>query len=358
MKSINSIITGTGSYIPDVKIPNQHFVKHIFYEKDESKIEGDGNDIVNKFRDITGIRERRWAKDDQHASDLGTIAAERAIQNAGIDKETIDQIIVAENFGDVKKGTIQSDALTSIASRIKHNLGIKNPSCIPYDLIFGCPGWIQGVIQADSYIKSGLAKRCLVIGTETLSRVIDQKDRDCMIFSDGSGAIILEGVESDEKYGILSTAMVSHTGEETGYLYLGKSNEPDSDPKTRYIKMLGRKIYEYSLMQVPAAMKAAMDKAGIPIEGLTKILIHQANEKMDEAIVQRFFRLYKIREIPDKIMPMSIHDLGNSSVATIPTLYDLILKGQIPDQRINKGDILIFASVGAGMNINSFVYKV
>jgi len=357
MKNIHTIITGSGSYIPEVKIPNQHFVKHIFFEKDETKIEGNGHEIVEKFKDITGIRERRWAKDDQNASHLGTIAAESAIQNAGIDRETIDQIIVAENFGDVVKGTIQSDALTSIASRIKHNLGIKNPSCIPYDLVFGCPGWIQGMIQADSYIKSGIAKRCLVIGTETLSRVVDQKDRDCMIFSDGAGATIVEGVESDEKYGILSTSMASHTGEEAGYLYLGKSNEPGSDPKTRYIKMLGRKIYEYSLSQVPAAMKAALDKTGIPIDQVKKILIHQANEKMDEAIVQRFYKLYKIREIPDKIMPMSIYDLGNSSVATIPTLYDMILRGQLPEHKINKGDILIFASVGAGMNINAFVYK-
>ncbi len=357
MKNINTIISGTGSYIPEVRIPNQHFVKHTFYEKDETVIEGSGHEIVEKFRDITGIRERRWAKDDQNASDLATIAAERAIQDAGIDRETIDQIIVAENFGDVVKGTIQSDVLTSIASRVRHNLGIKNPSCIPYDIIFGCPGWIQGIIQADSYIKSGLAKRCLVIGAETLSRVVDIKDRDSMIFSDGAGATIVEGIESDEKFGILSTAMVSHTGEEAGYLYLGKSNEPDSDPKIRYIKMLGRKIYEYSLSQVPAAMKVALDKSGVPIEQVKKVLIHQANEKMDEAIVQRFYKLFKIREVPDKIMPMSIHDLGNSSVATIPTLYDMILKGTLPDHHINKGDILIFASVGAGMNINAFVYK-
>ena len=357
MKNINTIITGTGCYIPEVKIPNQYFEKHTFYEKDETVVEGSGHEIVEKFRDITGIRERRWAADNQNASDIATIAAERAIMDAGIDRETIDQIIVAENFGDVVKGTIQSDALTSLASRIKHNLGIKNPSCIPYDIVFGCPGWIQGVIQADSYIKSGLAKRCLVIGAETLSRIVDEKDRDCMIFSDGAGATIIEGVESDEKFGILSTAMVSHTGEEASYLYLGKSNAPGSDPKVRYMKMLGRKIYEYSLLYVPAAMKAALDKSGIPIEKVNKILIHQANEKMDEAIIQRFFKLFKIREIPDKTMPMSIHDLGNSSVATIPTLYNMILKGQLPDHKINKGDILIFASVGAGMNINAFVYR-
>lgn len=357
MKHYNSVITGSGCYIPTVKVPNQHFIKHSFYEKDGSAITSDGQEIIDKFKDITGIRERRWVTDDLNASDIAAIAAERAITDAGIDRETIDQIIVAENFGNVSKGTIQTDQLPNLASRVKNKLGIKNPSCIPYDIIFGCPGWVQGMIQADSFIKSGLAKRCLVIGAETLSRVVDPHDRDIMIFSDGAGATILEGIESDEKQGIISVAMASHTQEEVSYLTLSKSNAPGSDPNVRFISMLGRKIYEYSLMQVPSAMKAALDKSGIPIEGLSKILIHQANEKMDEAIIQRFFKLYKIREVPKNVMPMNIHELGNSSVATIPTLYNMILTGQIPDQTINKGDILIFASVGAGMNINAFVYK-
>ncbi|NVO09857.1 MAG: ketoacyl-ACP synthase III [Bacteroidales bacterium] len=357
MKYINTIITGTGCYIPEVKVLNLHFSRNKFYEKDETSIDGSGHEVVEKFRDITGIRERRWVKKDQTASDIATIAAERAIEDAGIDRETIDQIIMAQNFGDVIKDTIQTDTLPSIASRVKHNLNISNPSCIPYDIIFGCPGWIQGVIQADSYIKSGLAKRCLVIGADALSRVVDKYDRDSMIFSDGAGATIIERVESKEKTGILSSAMVSHSKEEAYYLYLGKSNAPESDPKIRYIKMLGRKIYEYSLSNVPLAMKAALDKSGIPIEQVKKILIHQANEKMDDAIIQRFYKLYQIREIPDKIMPMNIHELGNSSVATVPTLYDMILKGQLPEHNINKGDILIFASVGAGMSINAFVYR-
>ncbi|RPH33243.1 MAG: ketoacyl-ACP synthase III [Bacteroidales bacterium] len=354
---MNTVITGSGSYTPEVIIPNQYFLKHIFYEKDGTVVDGNGLEVVEKFKDITGIRERRWVKEGQTASDIAAIAAEKAIADAGIDRETIDQIILAENFGDVCKDSIQTDQLPSLASRVKNKLGIKNPNCIPYDIIFGCPGWIQGMIQADSYIRSGMAKRCLVIGAETLSRVVDKYDRDTMIFSDGAGATILEGVESDEKVGILSTAMASHTQEEASYLYLGKSNAPESDPKVRYMKMLGRKIYEYSLMHVPSAMKAALDRSGIPIEEVNKILIHQANEKMDEAIVQRFYKLYKIREVPNNIMPMSIHELGNSSVATVPTLYDMIVKGQLPDHKINKGDVVIFASVGAGMNINSFVYK-
>jgi len=103
-------------------------------------------------------------------------------------------------------------------------------------------------------------------------------------------------------------------------------------------------------------MKAALDKSGVEIDDVKKIFIHQANEKMDEAIIKRFYRLYK-KNAPEDIMPMSIHTLGNSSVATVPTLLDLVIKGLIPNQEIQKGDIIILASVGAGMNINAIVYK-
>ena len=120
--------------------------------------------------------------------------------------------------------------------------------------------------------------------------------------------------------------------------------------------MYGRKIYEFALINVPKAMKECLEKANLDIKQVKKILIHQANEKMDEAIVQRFYKLYK-KEMPQGIMPMSIHKLGNSSVATVPTLYDLIMKGEIENQSLNKGDVILFASVGAGMNINAIVYQ-
>jgi 3-oxoacyl-[acyl-carrier-protein] synthase-3 len=139
-------------------------------------------------------------------------------------------------------------------------------------------------------------------------------------------------------------------------LYFGNSFNTELDPDVRYIKMHGRKIYEFALSRVPQAMKECLDKSGMDIKDIKKILIHQANEKMDEAIVNRFYKLYN-EPTPEGIMPMSISFLGNSSVATIPTLYDLLLQGKIEGQTLNKGDILLFASVGAGMNVNAFVYK-
>ena len=120
--------------------------------------------------------------------------------------------------------------------------------------------------------------------------------------------------------------------------------------------MLGRKIYEFALSNVPTAMKSCLDKSGLQIQDVKKILIHQANEKMDEAIVNRFYKLYDAK-MPKDVMPMTITNLGNSSVATVPTLLDMLINGKIENQEIHKGDIMIFASVGAGMNINAFVYR-
>ncbi|ALJ04808.1 3-oxoacyl-ACP synthase [Pseudalgibacter alginicilyticus] len=351
---MNIKITGTGSYIPDDVEKNEDFYQHEFLNADGSAIKHPNEVIVKKFQAITGIAERRYAKEHLNSSDLGFFAAEKAIDDANIDPETIDYIIVAHNFGDVKHNSIQSDLLPSLASRIKHHLRIKNPKCVTYDILFGCPGWVEGVIQANAFIQAGLAKRCLVIGTETLSRVVDQHDRDAMIFADGAGATIIEATHSEG--GILAHETASHTYDEAYYLHFGKSNNQELSSDTCYIKMEGRKIYEFALNHVPDAMKSALDASGSNISEVKKIFIHQANEKMDEAILKRFYKLYNT-EIPENVMPMSIQKLGNSSVATIPTLFDLVKNNQLENHSLSKGDVVIFASVGAGMNINAIVYK-
>ncbi|WP_452226285.1 3-oxoacyl-ACP synthase III family protein [Lacinutrix cladophorae] len=351
---MNIKITGTGSYIPKGIEKNEDFYNHEFLNADGSSINSTNEVIVKKFKAITGIQERRYIKPELLNSDIAFYAAEKAINDANIDKETIDYIIVAHNYGDVKYNSEQSDTVPSIASRVKHLLQIKNPRCVGYDLLFGCPGWIEGVIQANAFIKSGLAKRCLVIGTETLSRVIDKHDRDSMIYSDGAGAVIVE--ESSEEGGIISHESATFALDEAHFIYFGETNNSEISSKRRYIKMYGRKIYEFALTNVPLALKSCLEKSGYTINDVKKILIHQANEKMDEAIVNRFYKLHNM-EMPEGIMPMSINTLGNSSVATVPTLYDLILNKKLENQEINKGDLVIFASVGAGMNINAIVYK-
>lgn len=347
-------ITGSGSYIPTQVVTNTDFARHQFLNEDGSTFAVPNDVIAEKFLDITGIEERRYVENHLNTSDIAFFAAEKAIKDANLDPETLDYIIMAHNFGDVRHGAIQSDTVPSIASRVKNKLKIKNPKCVAYDVMFGCPGWIEGMIQAQAFIRAGMAKKCLVIGAETLSRVVDIHDRDSMIYSDGAGATVLEETEGND--GILSHETASFTFEESNFLFFEKSYNKDHNPDVRYIKMHGRKIYEFALSQVPAAMKSCLDKSGIPIGDVKKILIHQANEKMDEAIVQRFFKLYKLTP-PENVMPMNIKKLGNSSVATVPTLYDLILKGEIENQELHKGDVILFASVGAGMNINAFVYR-
>lgn len=352
-----SVITGTGCYVPEKIVRNEDFLLNEFFETAGTKIEAHNTEIIQKFKKITNIAERRYVDEHFVTSDIATIAAENALESSGTDKETIDYIIVAHNFGDVKSTNRKTDIVPSIASRVKHKLGIKNPYAVSYDIIFGCPGWLQGIIQANYFLKSGEAKKALVIGAETLSRVSDPHDRDSMIYSDGAGATILEARKSAEPIGILSSATRTDASEFAYLLGMDKSYNPEVTSSDLYLKMNGRKLYEYALNYVPSLVKICMEKAKLSLNKISKVLIHQANEKMDEAILQRIFKLYEIPKIPQNVMPMIINKMGNSSVATLPTMLDFILKGQLPEHQINPGDNLIFASVGAGMNINAITYR-
>ena len=260
----HSVITGTGSFLPPLVKKNDDFTEQPFYTEDQLLINSKKEIIIDKFRKITGIMERRYAPADLDASDLAAIAGNLAVADSQVDKETLDLIIVAHNFGDTTCGAIQSDAMPSLANRVKHQLGIRNPSCIAFDVIFGCPGWLMGVMQAEAWFKAGMAKKALVIGAETLSRVIDRYDRDSMIFSDGAGAIVIEhkdgtGCGYAASGGILSCCAVSHSMEELNYLYMGNSYEPESNPDMKFLKMKGRKVYEYALKYVPEAMRTCLE---------------------------------------------------------------------------------------------------
>ncbi|MEN8137169.1 MAG: 3-oxoacyl-ACP synthase III family protein [Bacteroidota bacterium] len=356
-KYLNTAIIGSGHYLPDNIVKNSDFLDRVFYDASGKPIDRPIEDIIEKFSAITEIEERRWADKDMLNSDMGTIASRRAIEHAGINPEDLDYIIVAQNFGDIAYGTNKTDIMPSISSKIKNKLGIKSGSVIPYDMIYGCPGWIEGMRMADNFIKSGLAKNILVVGTETLSRIIDPFDRDSMIFADGAGAVVVSAEYSDEQYGILSHNTISDNGEELDFLYNAPSFNPEYQPENSFIRMAGRKIYEYALTKVPAAIKKSLDDANIHLDDTSKLLIHQANGKMDEAILKRFVRLYK-GKVDKDYMPMTIQKFGNSSVATVPTMFDLINRKQLENHEFNSGDNLVFASVGAGMTINSMVYRV
>ncbi len=371
--NIYTIITGTGSYVPTKVVSNKYFKKHHkFYSSDGERIKysEDSKDgilgeikptekVVEKFEEITGIKKRRYVWDYQNTSDIAYLAAKKTIKSARIDKEGLDYIIFAHNFGDIRADNKRSEFVPNLAARVKHKLEIRNPKTIAYDVPFGCPGWLQGVIHANYFIKSGDAKRALVIGAETLSRISDPYDMDSMIYADGAGATILEAKESKEPVGILSHAARSDTFEHAYMLWMDKSYGPDYKGNELFLKMHGHKLYRYALKTVPLVVKESLDKAGLSLSDVRKVLIHQANKKMDDKILEGLFRLYgkKKEEIPAYIMPMTISWLGNSSVATLPTLLDLLLKGKLDNHDLREEDIVVFASVGSGMNINSVVYR-
>jgi 3-oxoacyl-[acyl-carrier-protein] synthase-3 len=339
-------------------VENSTFFDHEFFlDYDDPLDPSDNPRIVSKFQEITEIAERRYVTDDQVASDIAYEAAEEAITSSGTDRETLDYVILAHNFGDVLADNRRIDLCPTLAARVKQRLGIANPKCIAYDLPFGCPGWVQGVIHADYFLRSGDADRALVIGAETLSRLSDPHDRDSMIYSDGAGAAILEAHTTDEPVGILSHAVRSDTIDHADLMWMGTSYHPDHNDSTLFLKMYGRRLYEYALSNVPGVVKESLEKAKLTLNDVAKVLLHQANAKMDAAILKRVFRLYGEREVPEEIMPMTISWLGNSSVATVPTMLDLIVKGELDGHGFDSGDIVILASVGAGMNINSIVYR-
>jgi 3-oxoacyl-[acyl-carrier-protein] synthase-3 len=360
-KNIFSVFTGSGCYIPERIINNSEFLKNDFYNANKERINKTNSEIIAKFEEITGIKERRYVTDDLLTSDIAYFSALEALTSSGIDKEQIDYIIVAHNFGDVRADNRRSDFVPSLAARVKHRLGIINPNTVCYDIAFGCPGWLQAVIQADYYIKSGDARRILVIGAESLSRISDPSDIDSMIYSDGAGAIIMEARESNVPVGILAHSTRSDTIDHSHLLWMDKSYNPDFTADDLFLKMLGHKLYKYALQTVPGVIKDCLEKIKLTLTDVTKVLIHQANQKMDEEILNRIFSLYDIKEgVAEKvkeIMPMTISWLGNSSVATLPTLYDLLMKGKLDNHSALSNDMYVFASVGAGMNVNCMIYK-
>jgi len=352
-----TIVTGTGSFLPEKIVDNKSFSKAQFYNKDGKPIEKATEEIIEKFFEITEIEERRYVDDRHTTSDLGYFAALDAIKDSGIDPETLDYIIVAHNFGDVYCGDHKVDIVPTLAARIKHKLGIKNPNTVAYDLPFGCPGWVQGLIQADYFLKSGDAHSALVIGAESISRVADPYDIDSMIYADGAGAAVLQAFESSQPVGILAHKTRSDTFQHHRLLWMDNSYNPQFKPGELFLKMNGRKVYEYAISYVPVLVKECIEKAKIDISQIKKILVHQANGKMNEIILQKTMKQFKINQYSPEIMPMTISKHGNNSVATVAVLLDWVRKQKLENHAITPGDYIILASVGAGMNINAIIYK-
>lgn len=356
-KNTYSVIVGSGSYVPEIVADDSYYMDSVFYDESGEVIDKPTAEILGKLKEISGIHERRLTPPDKNNSDLAYQSSLRAIEDAGIDKESLDYIIMGHNFGNVHPENGRIDILPSMSSRVKNSLDIKNPYCMTFDILAGCPSFVQAMIMGDSLIKVGKAKRVLVVGGDTTSRITDRFDRDKMLFGDGSCAVVLEGQESETPIGIISTAERADNGDrELGFLRMGCSY--NKEEKTPGFKMQGRRLYNYAVTTVPQLVAKSIDDAGIKVTDIKKVFIHQANNKMDEAILIRLLKHYGIKEVDFSVMPMIIKEYANTASATVGIVYDMVRKGLLKEHKIESGDHICFCSVGAGMYINSVIYKI
>lgn len=346
-------IKGTGSVLPELVVPNSEFHDNVFYDKNGAALPASGKDAAAKLEAISGIRERRYVPFDQDSRPLMTEAARIAVEDSGLSPDDLDGIIVAHNAGNILIGEHAFHTVPNMAAYLKHALDVSNHECFAYDLLFACPGWLQGVIQAHYAIEAGDAENVLVVGIEVASRMLDPHDVDSMILGDGCGAAVFS--KSAER-GVISHATFSHANKDLENIYLGRSNK-EGVTGSCWFKMNGREVYRYATTWVPKVVKKVLDNAGLGIADVDMFLFHQANEKLIEAVAGHLAELYDAdAACLNGKLPMTIQFLGNTSVATIPTMLDLILKGKLEGYEIKEGDTVVFASVGAGMHCNAVVY--
>ena len=354
---MGGVITGTGSAMPRQIIKNEYFSKNVFYTKDGTQNPKSGIEVIKKLEEISGIKERRFIGEEEQSVDILFDASKKALENSGIDKNELDAIIVAHNSGNMlpnKDGVFHT--VPNLAAVLKNELQITNHQCIAYDILFGCPGWLQGVIQANRLIASGEAKHVLVAGLEVASRLLDPHDLDSLLMADGCGATIVS-FNSDHNKGIISHASFSHTENDLHNITMGSSLNKEAIGDC-FFKMNGKKVYKYATTWLPQVIKQAMDKVNINPKDVDYFFFHQANGKMLKVIASNLMKLYHIDDENDASkIPMSIEFLGNTSVATIPTLFDLVNKNKMEGFKLEKNQTYVFASVGAGMHCNSVVYK-
>ncbi len=322
-------IAGTGSYLPEKRLTNADLEKMV-----------DTNDewIVQR----TGMRERRVAAADQATSDLCIIAANRAIENAGMTADDIDLIIVA---------TVTPDTIfPSTACRVQHGIGARQVPA--FDLAAACSGFIYGLSMARTQIASGVINNALVLGAEVLTRFTDYTDRgSCILFGDGAGAAVLTSASDDSISKIIDTHMASN-GAEADMLILpggGSLNPPSQemlDKKLNYMVIKGRAVFKQAVSNIVRLVFESLERCGYDREDIDMIIPHQMNARIIESAAKRL-------GIPmDKIF-MNLDKYGNTSAATIPIALDEAQRQGV----IKRGDLLSLVTFGGGLTWASALVK-
>ena len=325
MQSIG--IKGMGYYVPENVFTNFDFEKII-----------DTSDEWIRTR--TGIVERRFASKDQATSDLATEASLKAIKNAKINKEDVDMIILATTTADyIAQGA---------ACIIQNKLGLKKIPC--FDLNAACTGFIYGLEVAYSLVKSGLYKNILVIGAETLSRIVDMQNRNtCVLFGDGAAAAIVGEVEKG--YGFLGFS-IGAEGEDNMILKVpaGGSKKPNNEEtiknRENFVIMKGQDVFKFAVSTLPKVTSDALEKAKLKVNDLSMVFPHQANLRIIESAAKRM-------KFPLEKFYMNLSRYGNTSSASVGiALGEAIEKGLV-----KKGDNIALTGFGGGLTYGSTIIK-
>ena len=312
---IRSVVVGVGSALPDKVVENAEL---------EAKV-----DTTDEWiRQRTGIERRHIANDEETTVSLGTDAARAALDNAGMTPDDIDLIVVATST--------PNNTFPASAVEIQHRLGMSHGSA--FDMQAVCSGFVYAVTTADAYIKAGLAKRALVIGAETFSRILDWNDRTtCVLFGDGAGAIVLEagegrGLTSDR--GVLSANLRSDGSHKSKLFVDGGASTTGT---IGHLRMEGREVFRHAVSMITDVITAVMNETGLDADGIDWFVPHQANRRIIEASAK------KLGIATDKVV-ITVQDHGNTSAASVP----LALSTAVTDGRIKKGDVVLLEAMGGG----------
>lgn len=313
--TIRAVVKGVGHYLPERIVPNSEFEKTI-----------DTSDEWIRTR--SGIERRHFIAEGQTTAELGANAANAALKDAGLTADDIDAIVVATSTADL--------TFPSAATMIQHRLGMTKG--FAFDVQAVCAGFVFALANANGLILSGQAKRVMVIGAETFSRLMDWNDRTTsVLFGDGAGALILEaqtGNGDNKDRGILATDLNSD-GSHQNILYVDGGS---STGKTGYLRMEGKEVFRHAVEKLASTAHASLEKAGLTSEDVDWIVPHQANIRIIEATAKRM-------HVPMERVVVTVQDHGNTSAASIPLALSV---GKARGQ-IKEGDLLVIEAIGGGL---------
>ncbi len=312
---IRSVVRGTGAALPQRIMKNADF---------EGMVETSDEWIVQR----TGIRQRHIASDDETTASLGEAAARAALADAGLTVDDIDLIILATST--------PNNTFPATAVDIQNRLGMRHG--FAFDMQAVCSGFVYAVTTADAYIRGGLAKRVLVIGSETFSRILDWTDRStCVLFGDGAGALVLEageGAGTISDRGVLAASLRSD-GAHKDKLYV--DGGPSTTGTVGYLRMEGREVFKHAVGMITDVIEATFDQTGITAEELDWFVPHQANKRIIDASAKKL-------GIAERKVVVTVDLHGNTSAASVP----LALSIAVRDGRIKRGDLVLLEAMGGG----------